>query len=134
MRRSSLCPLRFTAFVLFCSIFASSVAYAADVPLTPETAKQKLQARGVGKMVKVKEADGTVVRAKIVSIGEESVVMQNGSKPTVEVPYNKVTAVTGPGLSKGESIAIVVGIGVVVAVVVVALLAAHSLSNLKVAV
>jgi len=67
-----------------------------------------LQARKVGKMVKIKEADGTVLRAKLVSIGEASVTVQVGSKPTVEVPYDKVTAVKGPGLPKGAKIAIVV--------------------------
>jgi hypothetical protein len=107
--------LRCTAFVLFCSVFVTSVAYAADVPLDAASAKQMLQKRGVGKTVKVKEADGTELRAKIVSIGETSVVMQDGSKPTVEVPYGKVTAVKGGGLSKGAKIGIWVAVGVFVA-------------------
>lgn len=132
MQRCSLRRGRVTALALFCSLFVTSVAYAADVSLTPDTVKQRLQARGVGKMVKVKEADGTVLRASIVSIGEESVVMRDGSKPTVEVPYNKVTVVTGPGLSKGAKITICVGAGVlIVFAIIVAHAAAHPLSGLK---
>jgi hypothetical protein len=115
MRQSPIGILRCTAFVLFFSIFAASVADATDVPLTSATAKQKLQTRGVGKMVKVKEADGTELRAKIVSIGETSVVLQVGSTPTVEVSYEKLTAVNGPGLSKGAKIGIWVGVIVFVA-------------------
>jgi hypothetical protein len=107
--------LSLTAFVLFCSVFATSVAYAADVPLDSASAKQMLQKRGVGKMVKITEADGTELRARIVSIGETSVVMQDGSKPTVEVPYGNVTAVKGGGLSKGAKIGIWVAVGVFVA-------------------
>jgi hypothetical protein len=115
MRQSPIGILRCTAFVLFFSIFATSIAYATDIPLTSATAKQKLQKRGVGKTVKVKEADGTELRAKIVSIGVTSVVLQVGSTPTVEVSYDKLTAVNGPGLSKGAKIGIWVGVIVFVA-------------------
>lgn len=94
-------------------------------------AKQALEAHGVGKMVKVKETDGKVLRAKIVTIGEQSVVLQQGSKPTAEVPYANVTAVTGPGLSTGQKVAIGVGIGVVVLVAITAYIAAHALDGLK---
>jgi hypothetical protein len=117
MRLSPIGLFCWTAFVLFCSLFMTSVASAAAVPLNAASAKQMLQARKVGKMVKIKEADGTVLRAKLVSIGEVSVIVQVGSKPTVEVPYDKVTAVKGPGLPKEANIAIVV-----VAVVWIALL------------
>ena len=60
-------------------------------------------------MVKVKTTDGTELRAKIVSIGETAVVLQAGSKSTVEIPYSRVTAVKGGGMSKGAKIAIWVG-------------------------
>jgi hypothetical protein len=115
MRPNVIGLLRCTAFVLFCSVLATSVGYAADVALDSTSARQMLQKRGVGKTVKVKEADGTEVRAKIVSIGETSVVMQDGSKPTVEIPYGKVTAVKGGGLSKGAKIGIWVAVGVFIA-------------------
>jgi hypothetical protein len=106
MRLRSLGLLRFVALVLSFSLFAASVAYATDAPLTPATVKQMLQAKGVGKMVKVKEADGTTVRAKIVSIGDDSVVLQNGSKPAVTIAYSQMAAVKGPGLSTGAKVGI----------------------------
>jgi hypothetical protein len=83
-------------------------------------AKQMLQARGVGQMVKVKETDGTTLRARIVSLGGESVVVQDGSKPAVTVPYDHITAVKGPGLSTGAKVTIGVVVGVVVAAAIVA--------------
>ena len=132
MRLHSLGLLRFVALVLSFSLSAASVAYATDAPLTPATAKQMLQAKGVGKMVKVKEADGTTVRAKIVSLGDDSVVLQNGSKPAVTIAYSQMAAVKGPGLSTGAKVGIWVGVGVVAAVaIVVAVIASHPLSGLK---
>ena len=120
------------AFVLLWSTAGESVAYAAeDAALTPAAAKEMLAARGLGKMTKMKETDGKVLRARIVSIGESSVVLQDGSRPSVEVPYDHVSAVMGPGLSKGHKIAIGVGVGVVVVVLVAAYIASQALNGLK---
>ncbi len=103
--------LRVIALVLFCSVFLSGVAYATDAPPDAASTKQMLEKRGVGKMVKIKQADGKELRAKIVSIGETSAVLQVSSKkPPVEVPYGTVAEVKGPGLSKGVKITIVVAI------------------------
>jgi hypothetical protein len=74
-----------------------------------------LEKRGVGKIVKVQEADGPELRARILSIGEASVVLQPDSKPAIEVPHDKITAVKGPGLSKDAKIGIWVGIAIFVA-------------------
>jgi hypothetical protein len=83
-------------------------------------------------MVKVKEADGTTVRAKIVSIGDESVVLQNGSKPAVTIAYSQLAAVKGPGLSTGAKVGIWVAVGVVATVaIVIAVIASKGLSGLK---
>ena len=95
-------------YAVFCGIFSSTVASATDIPLAPDAAKKQLETRGVGNMVKVKQVDGTEMRAKIVSIGETEVVLQIGSKPTIEIPYSRVASVKGGGLSKGGKIAIVV--------------------------
>ena len=115
--------LRAISGVLSAVLFLNSVAVAATKPpLDAVAAKQAVQARGVGKGVRVQEADGTVARGKIVSIGEESFGVQTGSKPAVEIAFAKVTEVQGAGLSKGEKIGIVVAVGVVVAVVLVAVL------------
>ena len=88
---------------------------------TPDaaSAKQQIAARGVGKGVKVHEADGTVLRGKIVSMGEDSFGMQVGSKPVVDVPFANVREVQGPGLSKGAKIAIWTGVGVLVLAIAV---------------
>jgi hypothetical protein len=124
--------LRSVALTLFFSLLAASVAYAAEVPLTPATAKQLVQTRGAGKMVKVKEADGTTVRARIVSIGDDSVVLQDGSKPAVTISYSQMTAVKGPGLSTGAKVGIWVAVGVVATTaIVVAVIASRALSGLK---
>jgi hypothetical protein len=132
MRQRSLGLRRSVALTLCFSLAAASVAYATDVPLTPATAKQMLQARGPGKMVKVKEADGTTVRAKIVSIGDDSVVLQDGSKPAVTIAYSQLTAVKGPGLSTGAKVGIWVAVGVVATVaIVVAVIASKALGGLK---
>jgi hypothetical protein len=107
--------LRCIAFALLYSLMITSVSYAANVPLKSDGAKQMLQAWGVGKMVRVKQADGKELRAKIVSIGERSIVLQVGSQPTIEVPYDKVVEVRKPGLSKGVKIAIWVVVAVWIA-------------------
>ena len=98
--------LRCIVLALLCSLLATSVSYAADVPLNSVEAKRMLQARGVGKMVKIKRADGKELRGKIILIGEESIVLQVGSQPTIELPYSKVTAIKGPGLPKAAKIVI----------------------------
>jgi hypothetical protein len=98
--------LRCIVLALLCSLLTTRVSYAANVPLNSVEAKKMLQARGVGKMVKIKQSDGKEIRAKIISIGEESIVLQVGSQPTIELPYGKVTAVKGPGLPKAAKIAI----------------------------
>ena len=91
--------------LLFC-LLTTLVSYAADASLNSVEAKKMLQSRGVGKMVKIKQSDGKELRAKIISIGEESIVLQAGSQPTIELPYSKVSAVKGPGLPKAAKIAI----------------------------
>lgn len=107
--------LRWIVLALVCSPLTSSVLYAANVPLNSVEAKKMLQARGVGNMVKIKQIEGKEIRAKIISIGEESIVLQVGSQPTIELPYDKITAVTRPGLPKGAKIAIWVVVGVWIA-------------------
>lgn len=132
MRLRSLGLLRSVALTLAFTLSAASVAYAADVPLAPATAKQMLQARGVGKMVKVKEKDGTTVRAKIVSIGDDAIVLQNGSKPAVAISYGQMMAVKGAGLSTGAKVGIWVAVGVVATTaIVIGVIAAKGLSGLK---
>jgi len=76
---------RATALLLALTFVIERAAFATSMPDAAGT-KQQIAARGVGKGVKVQEADGTVLRGKIVSMGEDSFGMQVGSKPVVEVP------------------------------------------------
>jgi len=127
--RTDLRFLRITAFLLMLTIASERLAFAT---LTPDavSAKQQIAARGVGKAVKVHEADGTVLRGKIVSIGEDSFGMQVGSKPVVEVTFAMVREVQGPGLSKGAKIAIWTGVGVLVLVIAVGASYAHAYNGI----
>lgn len=104
--------LRCISIFLIFNIFSLNAAKASDLPINAASAKLQLEKRGVGKMVKVKEEDGKEVRARIVSLGETSAVLQADSKSTIEIPYDKMAAVKGPGLSK----AVKITIGVVAAV------------------
>ena len=79
--------------------------------------KQQLIKHGIGKMVKTKETDEKSFRGKIISLRDASVTLQVGSKPAVEIPFTQVAGIHGPGLSKGETILVVVG-GVVIVLVV----------------
>ena len=103
---SAIDSLRCIILVLLCSLLTGSVLNAANVPLNSVEAKKMLEARGVAKMVKIKQTDGKEIRGKIISIGEGSVALQVGFQPTIEIPYGKVAAVKGPGLPKAAKIAI----------------------------
>ena len=115
---------RITALLLAITFLNEHVALAIPTP-DAASAKQQIAARNVGKSVKVHEADGTVLRGKIVSLGEDSFGVQVGSKPPVEVTFANVRAVDGAGLSKGAKIGMGVAVGVVLAVVIVAVTIAH---------
>ena len=116
---------RATALLLALTLVTERAAFATSTP-DAASAKQQIAARGVGKGVKVHEADGTVLRGKIVSMGENSFGMQVGSKPVVEVPFANVREVQGPGLSKGAKIALWTGVGVFVLVIVIGGAIAHA--------
>ena len=94
------------AFLLLSTIGSEHVVYAAQ-STSALTVKQMVQARGVGKEVKVKVASGTTLRGKITSIGESSFGIQVDSK-NVELPYSEVTTVQGPGWPKAAKITVVV--------------------------
>lgn len=108
---------RLLAFLLAIAFLSERVALAMPTP-DAASAKQQIAARGVGKGVRVHETDGTVLRGKIISVGEDSFGVQVGSKPPVEVAFANVRAVDGPGLSKGAKIGIGIGVVLVVAIVV----------------
>lgn len=115
---------RMTALLLAITFLSERMALAIPTP-DAASAKQQVAARGVGKSVKIHEADGTVLRGKILSLGDDSFGIQVGSKPPVEVPFANVRAVDGPGLSKGAKMGLTVGGVVVVAAVVIGVWLSH---------
>jgi hypothetical protein len=120
---------RVTTLLLALTFVTERAAFATLAP-DAASAKQQIAARGVGKGVKVHEADGTVLRGKIVSMGENSFGMQVGSKPVVDVSFANVREVQGPGLSKGAKIAIWTGAGVIVLATALGASYAHAVSSL----
>lgn len=120
---------RVTALLLALTFASERLAFA-TATLDAVSAKQQIALRGVGKGVKVHEADGTVLRGKIVSMGEDSFGIQVGSKPVVEVPFASVREVQGPGLSKGAKIAIWTGVGVLVLIIAVGASYAHAINGI----
>ncbi len=109
--------VQITALLLVITFSTERIALAASTP-DAASAKQQVASRGLGKGVKIREADGTSLRGKIVSLGEDSFGLQVGSKPAIDVPYAAVTEVQGPGLSRGARIGLWVGVGVLALVIV----------------
>jgi hypothetical protein len=113
------CLARFFAVLLIVTTTAQAVAYVSS-PMDPTAVKQQLLKHGVGKMVKIKELDDKSFRGKIISLGDTSVTLQDGSKPAMEIPFAQVAGVHNPGLSRGARTTLIVVGGVVIVLVVVA--------------
>jgi hypothetical protein len=116
---------RCCALLLILTTTAQPLAYAASA-MDATAVKQELMKRGVGKMVKIKETDEKSFRGKIVSLGDASMTLQDGSKPALEIPFTQVASIHGAGLSKGATILVVVGGVVIVVVIVVAIIASRA--------
>jgi hypothetical protein len=116
------------SLVVICKLMGNDIALAAK-PMDAATVKQKVDARGIGKDLKVTEAGGTTITGSIVWIGEESfrLKVKNEPQPT-EISFAQVTDVRNQGLSKGAKIGIAAGI-VVVVVVVVAVVIVHAVNS-----
>lgn len=113
-----ICPRRssakwFFAFVFFLIQLTTGVRYGIAGSNANLTSKQQMQAHHVGETVVISRADGTKLRAKIVSEGELSAVIRNAAGKNEEVSYSDVTSVRSAGLSRKATIWIVVGIGFV---------------------
>jgi hypothetical protein len=111
--------IRPIAAVLATILTVNSIALAASPD--PVNIHNKILERGIGKGVKIKEADGTIVTGNLTAIHGDSfeVVPLNATQP-VTIAYTQVSAVHNSGhLSTGAKVGIVVGC--VVAAIVVAL-------------
>jgi hypothetical protein len=111
---------RVCAALLISTLLGNSVAFAASKHMDAASAKAKIEARGQGHGLRIVETDKSQVTGTIVSIGEQSVVLQpkTGTAP-VEIPYAQVSEVHNDKLSKGAKI----GIGVGIAAAAVAIVA-----------
>ena len=88
---------RIGALVVGLAVAGSGVAMGAK-PLDAATVKQKVEARGVGKDLKVGLGDGSTVSGEIVWIGEERFQLKDKREPQpVDVSYAQVIRVGGSG-------------------------------------
>jgi len=121
MRFSGL--IRFTAMLLISAVLTNNLAFAGKKPVDPAVMKAKIQARGVGQGVRVTLADRTEVKGLIVSVGEQSfaVKAEKADQPQ-EIEYAQVIGVHNDKHTRGQTVAIVVGVVaawiIVIAVVV----------------
>lgn len=116
--------VRFTALLLIPAMLGNSLAFAVMKPVDPTAIKTKVEARGVGRGVRVTLSDKTEVKGLIVSIGEQSfAVKAKGSQQPEDIQFSQVTGVHNDKMSTGLKIVIVVaivgvGIGITAAVLV----------------
>ncbi len=127
--RTTLRFSRVTALLLAMTSLCERLSFATSTP-DARSAKQQIAARGVGKGVKVHEADGTVPRGKIVSMGEDRFGMQVGSKPVVEVPFRECARGAGAGAVEGSKDCNLAGVGVVVLVIAIGASYAHGYNGI----
>jgi hypothetical protein len=124
--------MRVSSLLLVILLVFSSTGFADQSTETPQVAKIKaqVQKRGAGEKSKVRVtlANGTMVKGYIGKIDESSFDV-NGSKSgqATSISYAEVQKIQGPGLSTGAK----VGIVVVVAVAIVALIIGIEYANTK---
>ena len=91
----------------------------------PAVMKARIQARGVGQGVRVTLADTTEVKGLIVAVGEHSfaVKAKKADQPR-EIEYTQITGVYRDKLTRGQDVAITVGVvaGAIVIISVVLLI------------
>ena len=100
-------------------------------PMDVSTLHQKLVTRGIGKGVKVTEVDGTKVNGTLIAIEPDSFQIKPGdSDQPTRILNSQVAKFGNSGLSTGAKVAIGVGIGAVIFVVVAVIAVGHALKNL----
>lgn len=107
---------------------ATGLAHAQAMEMT--AAREQVERRNVGHRVKLVRTDGSEIRGTIVAVHPDSVeLMLKGAGAPVAVNYGTVAAVKGPGLSRRSKIGVGVGIGVLVAAGIFAIVAKHELDK-----
>jgi hypothetical protein len=109
---------RAIASVLAVVLLGNSVAFAAGAPkvktaMDPAMLKQTLTTRGIGKGVKVKELDGTIVVGTLTGIQDGNFqVAPKSATQSITIQDANVASIHNSGLSTGAKIGIGIGIGV----------------------
>lgn len=112
---------RFVAVLLIPALLSNSLAFAATKPADPAAMKAKIQARGVGQGVRVTLAGDSEAKGLIVAIGDSSFTLKPGKSADVQqIDYVQVTGVHNDRLTRGQKVAITVGIvGAAVAILAI---------------
>jgi hypothetical protein len=122
-------PVRLAATLLIAALLSNNFAFAAKRPVDPAAIKAKVQARGVGRSVRVTMADGTEIKGVIVSIGDQSFLAKpkRAAQPQ-EIQYAQVIGVHNDTMGTGTQVTIVVVAiaGAVVGIVTAIVLHNHS--------
>lgn len=116
---------RTTALLVAFTFLSERVGFATATP-DAVSAKQQIEARGIGSTVKVQQTGGKAVRGTVVSIDEQGFMFQEKGKTPEAIPFAKVASVRGPGMSRGAKIGLGLGIGAAAFVVLLVIGAAHS--------
>ena len=129
MRFSRLARLS-AALLISVQLFAQ-LSVAEQKPVDAAAVKATVQARGVGKGLKIVELDKTQLTGVLVSIGEQSfVIEQKKGEPSTEIAYAQVRSIHNNGkLSTGAKVGIWVAVGAGVAVLVAVLVFRHNFST-----
>ena len=103
--------LRTIAIALTLVLTGNSIALAAAQQLNTDQAKQKISARGIGKEIKVTQANGDQIIGTITGIRSEDfdITLRGTTEPT-PILYANVTALHNEGGSVGKKI----GTGVII--------------------
>ncbi len=116
--------VRLTATLLIPALLSSNFAFAAKRPIDPAVMKAKVQARGVGRGVRVTMADNTETKGVIISIGDQSFeVKPKGIAQPQEIQFAQVKGVYSDKMGTGTKVIIIVAIagaaiGIVAAILV----------------
>jgi hypothetical protein len=120
---------RFAAMLLVPALLSNSLAFAAKKPVDPAVMKAKIQARGVGQGVRITLVDQTDVKGLIVAIREHGFTLKpKKGVETREIDYAQVIGVHNDKLTRGQKVAITVGV-VAGAIVITAVVLTIKLDN-----
>ena len=116
--------------LLLCVCLAGDRVSFAFEPSDTATLKQQIASHGVGAVVRLSRKNGSEIKGKIVSIGDDACTLQVKKEPApVNVLYADVNKVRGSGLSHGAKVGIIVGACVLAAVGIAAIVVTHKITT-----